>query len=301
MTLAIQWDTNRALPFFPERAASAKQEDPAFGTAAFAKTNAGVRRQTRTALRTNEGTAVQRALKQAGGAEQDWENAALYNQMRLIARLFARQDETEDGKNAEESIGAAQKGGANLDEPAAVRTRREPEQWVLKTSAQEVLEQMHSGSFRYYAEDGAFCVQGKKEDGTPGVKKMCSLKDLQEAFGHTAPEQMAARHQTVTFAEDAAYAFTGRDGKTHTVLSCGGWLTEDMLSGAEGEPDREAQEYADFWNRLVRGDMDGLFSRFDREEIQKRLTDAGVRSGLFAVSAGGRTQLCYLPQQPKVW
>lgn len=230
---------------------------------------------------------------------RDWGNAALYNKKGLVAQLFG-------GPRASKVSGAMfnSRGNSTVsklrgtkDAPRGTEMKPQSEQWAVRSSARDVLDQMNRGSYLYKADGGNFYVQGRRDNGEPDEKKYCSLKDIREAFDYDNPKTMSVKDNTVTFEKDSIYSFNGSDGKEHTVMSHGGILEADHLSRGRGQRDQEAERFARFWSDLANGDEKDLSRRYSREEIRSRLKDAGVKNGSFTVKAGGRSEIYYLSKE----
>ncbi len=84
------------------------------------------------------------------------------------------------------------------------------------------------------------------------------------------------------------------NGKEHTVLSLGGALSVGILGNSSY--DKEAADYVDFWNCLNKKNPSGIATKFSNEEIRSRLANAGIQSGFFTVTVGGRIATHYLSQ-----
>lgn len=239
-------------------------------------------------------TPVQRALaRMYKGAYMDWENTALYNKMGLVSRLFGnrkdvskfpgsdfygRRDSPASGLNPEKNM------------PVRKKMEKQPEQWAVKASAEEVLEQMGKGSYLYDVRGDNFYVQGQKENGRPDVKKRCSMQELRKTLGYDDPKTVSAKDHAVTFEKNSIYKFTGSDGKEHRIMSTGEKLEDNIFDAVDERWDKEAMDYARFWNDLAEGDEDGLAQRYSREEIRHKLSQVGIEDGPFTVTVGSRSQ-----------
>lgn len=248
------------------------------------------------AYRYAEGPSEKKAFEHGIGRDAyvDWDNAALYHKMSLVSRIFSKDamsgpEPVEKGLSGPEPVEKGLSGGTRMEQKA--------DQWALRSSAEEVLGQMRKGDFLYNAESRNFYVQGHKDNGEWDIKKYCSLKDLKDAFGYDRQKTMSVKDNQAAFEDNAAYRFTGRDGKEHTVMSAGGLLSEDLLDPEKDSEDKEAADYAGFWNGLANGNEDDLYEKYGREEILDRLEESGVQNGAFTVAVGNREETWYLSKE----
>lgn len=168
-----------------------------------------------------------------------------------------------------------------------------------KYSAEEILSEIN----RYADENEAYVIwhsgnrhwlQGTKNGKAVGDKKYFDLDSLYAALGKSSPKRMSLKENAVLFDNNSYYKFKGKDGKEHTMLSLGGVLCTGLFRN--NSYDKEAADYADFWNCLSKKNPSGIFGRFGNEEIRERLADAGIQGGFFTVTVGGRTATHYLSQ-----
>ncbi len=125
--------------------------------------------------------------------------------------------------------------------------------------------------------------------------------DVDDALGIRNPKRMSVQDNEVRFDNYSYYQFAGKDGKSHTVLSMGGSLSQGIF-GSFGKSvfDKEAEDYADFWDSLAKGSNYGLEQKYSQKEIRSKLEEAGIKNGFFTVSVGNRSQTYYLSQNKDV-
>ena len=100
---------------------------------------------------------------------------------------------------------------------------------------------------------------------------------------------------TVRFDSYSYYQFTGKDGRNHRVLSMGSSLSPSTFASFGKERfDKEAAEYAEFWEDVAHGNVWSIEQRYSQKEIRQKLTDAGIQNGFFTVTVGNRSQSYYL-------
>ena len=115
------------------------------------------------------------------------------------------------------------------------------------------------------------------------------------------PKRMTVKDNEVRFDNHSYYQFTGKDGREHTVLSRGSSLRVDNSANfGTGRIDKEAADYADFWESLAKGITFGLEEKYSTAEIRKKLEEAGIQHGFFTVTVGNRSQTYYLSQNENV-
>lgn len=115
------------------------------------------------------------------------------------------------------------------------------------------------------------------------------------------PKRMTVKDNEVRFDNHSYYQFTGKDGREHIVLSWGSSLRVDNSANfGTGRIDREAADYADFWESLAKGITYGLEQKYRTAEIRKKLEEAGIQPGFFTVTVGNRSQTYYLSQNKNV-
>ena len=115
------------------------------------------------------------------------------------------------------------------------------------------------------------------------------------------PKRMTVKDNEVRFDNHSYYQFTGKDGREHTVLSRGSSLRVDNSANfGTGRIDREAADYADFWESLAKGITFGLEEKYSTAEIRKKLEEAGIQHGFFTVTVGNNSQSYYLSQNKDV-
>ena len=73
-------------------------------------------------------------------------------------------------------------------------------------------------------------------------------------------------------------------------MSTDGKLEDNIFDAVDERWDKEAMDYARFWNDLAEGDEDGLAQRYSREEIRHKLSQVGIEDGPFTVTVGSRSQ-----------
>ena len=60
----------------------------------------------------------------------------------------------------------------------------------------------------------------------------------------------------------------------HQTVSLSGALSVGLFGNSSY--DKEAADYADFWNSLARENASGIYMKFSNEEIRSRLAEAGI-------------------------
>ena len=114
------------------------------------------------------------------------------------------------------------------------------------------------------------------------------------------PKRMTVKDNEMRFDNHSYYQFTGKDGREHIVLSRGSSLRVDNSANfGTGRIDKEAVEYADFWESLAKNSY-GLEEKYSQAEIRKKLEEAGIQHGFFTVTVGNRSQTYYLSQNENV-
>ena len=115
------------------------------------------------------------------------------------------------------------------------------------------------------------------------------------------PKRMTVKDNEVRFDNHSYYQFTGKDGREHTVLSRGSSLRVDNSANfGTGRIDKEAADYAEFWDSLAKGVAFGLEEKYSTAEIRKKLEEVGIQSGFFTVTVGNRSRTYYLSQNENV-
>lgn len=156
---------------------------------------------------------------------------------------------------------------------------------VGKNSAKEVIEAMNQSAdkgFEFWVEGDTFHL---------GNGMSCSTKELQAALGKNSARELSVTDNRVTFDNNSYYKFTGGDGKEHSVVSLAGTLT-----AGGGAWDKEAGDYANFWNCMAQKDPTFISMSYSNEEIRSRLAEAGIQTGFFSVSVGGKEVTQFLSQ-----
>ena len=128
-----------------------------------------------------------------------------------------------------------------------------------------------------------------------GEKIYFNPADVNDALGIHNPKQMSVKDNEVRFDSYSYYQFKGRDGRNHRVLSMGSSLRADTFADFDNYTyDKEASEYAEFWEDAAHGNVWSIEQRYSQKEIRQKLTDAGIQNGFFTVTVGNRSQSYYL-------
>ena len=128
-----------------------------------------------------------------------------------------------------------------------------------------------------------------------GEKIYFNPADVNEALGIHNPKQMSVKDNEVSFDSYSYYQFKGKDGRNHRVLSMGSSLRADTFADFDNYTyDKEAVEYAEFWEDVAHGNVWSIEQRYSQKEIRQKLTDAGIQNGFFTVTVGNRSQSYYL-------
>ena len=161
----------------------------------------------------------------------------------------------------------------------------------------------HSGNQHWVQEMSVEYRDGRPVSSKPieGAKKYFNPDSINAALGLDSPKTMSVRDNQVLFERNSYYQFTGKDRKPHTVLSMGNSLSQGIL-GRYGKStfDKEAADYAEFWDSLAKGITFGLEEKYSTAEIRKKLEKAGIQHGFFTVTVGNRSQTYYLSQNENV-
>ena len=196
---------------------------------------------------------------------------------------------------------------------AGARTRRYPSQKRPFYSGQEILDAIgkydgyilgYDGKSAYlrgteyvYSNTSRYPVESRPV----GERMYFDPADVNEALGIHDPKQMSVQDNEVRFDSYSYYQFQGKDGRSHRVLSMGSSLSADTFADFQYHTsDKEAVEYADFWERLSRNSTYGLEQDYSQKEIRQKLTDAGIQNGFFTVTVGGNSQTYFMSQNEKV-
>ena len=192
---------------------------------------------------------------------------------------------------------------------AGVRPRRHPDQRRQFYSAQEILDALKKYDGYMLGYDGRTTFfQGMKniysnsktsryavESSPAGEKMYFNPADVNDALGIHNPKQMTVKDNEVRFDSYSYYQFTGKDGRNHRVLSMGSSLSPSTFASFGKESfDKEAAEYAEFWEDVAHGNVWSIEQRYSQKEIRQKLTDAGIQNGFFTVTVGDRSQSYYL-------
>ena len=194
-----------------------------------------------------------------------------------------------------------------------VRPNRHPEQRKTFYSGQEILDAIgkYDGYILGYDGKSAY-LQGTEYvysntsrypvESRPVSEKMYfNPADVNDALGIHNPKQMSVKDNEVRFDSYSYYQFQGKDGRNHRVLSMGSSLSANTFADFQYHTsDKEAVEYADFWERLSRNSTYGLSQDYSQKEIRQKLTDAGIQNGFFTVTVGGNSQTYFMSQNEKV-
>lgn len=171
-----------------------------------------------------------------------------------------------------------------------------------KYSGQEILDEIN----KYISEGKFYAIwnNGKEtwlqgiepgaNGGPVGDKKYFDPKELDAALGKVSKKTVSIGSNAVSFDNNAYFKFIGKDGKEHTVLSLGGVLHVGLFGNSSY--DKEAADYADFWNALSREKPSGVNVKFSSGEIRSRLAEAGITNGFFTVTIGSRSATHFLSQ-----
>lgn len=187
---------------------------------------------------------------------------------------------------------------------AGVRPRRHPDQRRQFYSAQEILDALKKYDGYMLGYDGRTTFfQGMKniysnsktsryavESSPAGEKMYFNPADVNDALGIHNPKQMTVKDNEVRFDSYSYYQFTGKDGRNHRVLSMGSSLEPGVFADFENcICNKEAVEYADFWERLSRNSTWGLEQKYSQKEIRSKLEEAGIQNGFFTVTVGNNS------------
>ena len=190
---------------------------------------------------------------------------------------------------------------------AGVRQGRRPSQRRPFYSAQEILDAIKKydgymlgydgktayfqGTENIYSNTSRYPVESRPV----GEKMYFNPDDVNDALGIHNPKQMSVKDNEVRFDSYSYYQFKGKDGRNHTVLSMGSSLNAGTFANFGKERiDKEAVEYAEFWEDVAHGNVWSIEQRYSQKEIRQKLTDVGIQNGFFTVTVGNRSQSYYL-------
>ena len=192
------------------------------------------------------------------------------------------------------------------------RQRQHPNQRKPFYSGQEILDAIkkydsytltYDGRSTYFqGHENVYRSNGKYAGSHPvGEKIYFNPADVNDALGIHNPKQMSVKDNEVRFDSYSYYQFKGKDGRNHRVLSMGSSLSAGTFANFGKERiDKEAVEYADFWNSLAKGNDFGLEQKYSQKEIRSKLEEAGIQTGFFTVTVGNNSQSYYLSQNKDV-
>ncbi len=151
-------------------------------------------------------------------------------------------------------------------------------------------------SIYFQGRENVYRSNGKYAGSHPVGEKMYFNPDyVNDALGIHNPKQMSVKDNEVRFDSYSYYQFKGKDGRNHTVLSMGSSLNAGTFANFGKERiDKEAVEYADFWEDVAHGNVWSIEQRYSQKEIRQKLTDVGIQNGFFTVTVGNRSQSYYL-------
>ena len=196
---------------------------------------------------------------------------------------------------------------------AGVRQGRRPSQRRPFYSAQEILDAIKKydgymlgydgktayfqGTENIYSNTSRYPVESRPV----GEKMYFNPDDVNDALGIHNPKQMSVKDNEVRFDSYSYYQFKGKDGRNHRVLSMGSSLSSTTFADFGNYTyDKEAADYADFWDRLSRNSTYGLGQDYSQKEIRSKLKEAGIQNGFFTVTVGGNSQTYFMSQNEKV-
>ena len=189
------------------------------------------------------------------------------------------------------------------------RQRRHPSQRKPFYSAREILGAIEKYDGYMLGYDGrSVYFQGMKdiysnspiskyavESRPVGEKMYFDPADVNNVLGIHNPKQMSVKDNEVRFDSYSYYQFTGKDGRNHRVLSMGSSLSPSAFASFGKESfDKEAAEYAEFWEDVAHGNVWSIEQRYSQKEIRQKLKDVGIQNGFFTVTVGNRSQSYYL-------
>ena len=197
---------------------------------------------------------------------------------------------------------------------AGARQRRHPNQRRPLYSGQEMLNVLkqydgnnyilgYDGNTAYFrGTENVYRSNGKYAGSRlVGEKIYFNPADVNDALGIHNPKQMSVKDNEVRFDSYSYYQFKGKDGRNHRVLSMGSSLRADTFADFDNYTyDKEAVEYADFWDRLSRDSTWGLEQKYSQKEIRSKLEEAGIQNGFFTVTVGNNSQSYFLSQNKDV-
>ena len=196
---------------------------------------------------------------------------------------------------------------------AGARQRRHPNQRKAFYSGQEILDAIkkydgytlgYDGKTAYFqGSENVYRSNSRYAAGSRpvGEKMYFNPADVNSALGIHNPKQMSVKDNEVRFDSYSYYQFKGNDGRNHRVLSMGSSLRADTFADFDNYTyDKEAVEYADFWNRLSKNSTWGLEQKYSQKEIRSKLEEAGIQNGFFTVTVGNNSQSYFLSQNENV-
>lgn len=157
-----------------------------------------------------------------------------------------------------------------------------------KNSAKQVIEAMNQSAdkgFEFWVEGDTFYL---------GNGMSCSTKELQTALGKNSAKELSVTDNKVVFDNNSYYKFTDKNGKEHSIASFAGALTAGV-----GTWDKEAADYANFWNCMARKDTTFISMEYSPDEVRSRLGQVGIAKGFFTISVGAKETTQYLSQGKK--
>lgn len=177
--------------------------------------------------------------------------------------------------------------GVSYEKGTVINTKTYTSKGTLsgKNSAKQVIEAMEQSAdkgFEFWTEGNTFYL---------GNGMSCSIKELQAALGKNSAKEMSVTDNQVIFDNNSYYKFTDKSGKEHSVVSFAGALTSGI-----GTWNQEAANYANFWNCMARKDTTFISMNYSPDEVRSRLKQAGIETGFFTISVGGKETTQYLSQ-----
>ncbi len=203
-------------------------------------------------------------------------NSALYNHNRYLAFTKPAEDKEIQPDTFDKSVDGdvyskEKEPSAKLYTSSGTLQGEKAKKSKSQYSAEEILDEIETytkagDAYVIWHSGNKHWLQGTKNGEAVGDKKYFDLDSLNTALGKNNRKKVSAANNTVLFENNSYYKFTGKDGKEHTVLSLGSALHT------------------------------GISTKFSNGEIRSRLADAGIQSGFFTVTVGGRTATHYLSQ-----
>ncbi len=213
------------------------------------------------------------------GKYNNWNMDKLSNQQSLMTKLF--------NTSSESNVKKQNVPGVRYDKGAVVNTKIYTSKGTLsgKNSAKQVVEAMNQSAdkgFEFWTEGNTFYL---------GNGMSCSIQELQATLGKNSAKEMSVTDNKVVFDNNSYYKFTDKNGKEHSVVSLAGALTAGI-----GTWDQEAADYANFWNCMARKDTTFISMNYSQNEVRSRMKQAGMKTGFFTISVGGKETTQYLSQ-----